>query len=39
MKLLLNVNFYLKVFPFHMLPAWVKYQIVDIIDINIQGFS
>ena len=35
MKLLLNVNLYLKVFPFHMLPAWVKHQIVD---INIQGY-
>ena len=39
MKLLLNVNLYLKVFPFHMLSAWVKRQIVDIIGINIQGFS
>ena len=36
MKLLLNVILYLKVFPFHMLSAWVKHQIVD---INIQGFS
>ena len=39
MKLLLTVNLYLKVFPFHMLSAWVKHQIVDIIDMNIQGFS
>ena len=36
MKLLLNVNMYLKVFPLDMLSAWVKHQIVD---INIQGFS
>ena len=39
MKLLLNVNLYLKVFLFNMLSAWVKHQIVDIININIQGFS
>ena len=29
MKLLLNVNLYLKVFLFHMLSAWAKHQIVD----------
>ena len=37
MKLLLNVNLYLKVFPFHMLPARVKHQIVDIIRIKYSG--
>ena len=36
MKLLFNVNLYLKVFPFHMLSAWAKQQIVD---VKIQGFS
>ena len=39
MKLLLNVNLYCKVLPFHMLSVWAKHQIVDVIDINIQGFS
>ena len=39
MKSFFNVNLYLKVFSFHMLSACVKHQIVDIIDINIQGFS
>ena len=39
MKLLLNVNLYLKVFPLRMFSAWVKHQIVDIIGINVQGFS
>ena len=38
MKLLLTVNLYLKVFPFHMLSAWVKHQIVDIIDIIFRVF-
>ena len=36
MKLVLNVNLYLKVFPFHMLSAWIKHQIAH---TNIQGFS
>ena len=39
MKLLLNVNLYLKVFSFLMLSASVKHQIIDKIDINIQDFS